>query len=140
MTRVNKINIFQAVVCVCGWLVFLDAWAGQSQYRDPNKIIVVKPSAPVVNVRLQANPSTGYQWVLIQYDHALMEPPTSRFLPQHRGMVGVPGAPGYTVWQFKFKKIAFAIPRKTQVILEYKRPWEHVPGHQQKIHFTIKSK
>lgn len=110
------------------------ASAGGRVVTAVNQIIVVKPAEPQIQMRLPANPATGYQWVLIKYDAALMEQPVSYYVAPHNG---VAGAPGYTVWQFHFKKTAFAESRKTTVILEYKRPWETSPGQQQVIQIQI---
>lgn len=119
----NKKNIFHAF--------FLVAW---SLAAMANTTLVAKPQAPVVNVRLAANPSTGYQWVLVKYDANLMETPASQYVPSHPG---VPGASGYTEWRFTIKAAAFAVPQKTSVILEYKRPWEKSAVKQQMIEINI---
>lgn len=100
------------------------------------EIIQVKPSSPEVSIKLLANPSTGYQWVLIKYDQTLMEKPIDRYLPPDTQLIGTPG---YTVWQFKFKSSAFTARQKTQVILEYKRPWEKTKGQEKVISFMIQS-
>lgn len=101
-----------------------------------DRVIMVSPLAPVVRVRLPSNPSTGYQWLLVKYDPALMLPPNSYYVPAKTDMMG---APGYTIWCFQFKRTAFSYPQKTRVLLEYKRPWEKTAGRQQMINFKISS-
>ncbi len=130
MDRVKRFGIFNAFLWVCGWLISISAFAAPS--------IIVRPSAPIATVRLPANPSTGYQWTVIHYEPALMRAPSHRYIPQHSGLAG---APGYDVWQFKFKKTAFGVSLKTAtVIMEYQRPWEHIQGRKRIIRFTIKPK
>ena len=129
MDGVKKFGIFNAFLFVCGWLVSFCAFAAP---------IIVRPSAPVATVRLSANPSTGFQWMVIHYESSLMMTPTHHYIPQHSGLTG---APGYDVWQFKFKKTAFGVStKKGTVIMEYRRPWEHSQGRRRIIRFTIKPK
>lgn len=125
MRAIKKIFIINAFIA--GWLISVCAWA------EP---IIVRPANPVVNVRLESNPSTGYQWVLMQYDSNLMEKPTSTYEPPSTQLIG---APGHIVWHFKFKPTAFAVSQKTTVVLEYKRPWEKTPGTSQSIQILIKT-
>jgi inhibitor of cysteine peptidase len=108
-------------------------WLPNNTYAK-NLVFSVKPASPMVKVRLPANPSTGYQWAVVQYDSTLMLPPSSQYIPQNRNLAG---ASGQSVWEFKFKKGAFRIPQKTVVILEYKRPWEKAEGNRQSICFII---
>lgn len=96
--------------------------------------LVASPDKPEVSVRLPANPSTGYQWVLVKYDAALMDQPSSHYVPSRSGL---PGAAGYTQWQFKMKQAAFSVTPKTTVILEYKRPWEKTAVKQQIIEIEL---
>ena len=121
---IKKINIFSSL--------FLLAWSVAAMANMIS--LVAKPQAPVVNVRLAANPSTGYQWTLAKYDANLLETPSSEYFPSHAGL---PGAPGYIEWRFSVKPAAFAVPQKTKVILEYKRPWEKSAVQQQVIEINI---
>ncbi len=111
-----------------------NSYAQGSSYSPADKIIKVTASSPIVKVRLASNPSTGYQWSLVKYNSVLMLPPSSYYVSAKSRMVG---ASGYSVWKFQFRKSAFAHPQKTQVILEYKRPWEKVEGRKQIINIVI---
>lgn len=132
MRAIKNIRIFNALL---GCLVSSCVWANGNIHQDLSQPIVVRSFDPIVKVRLQANPTTGYQWVLIKYDSRLMEKPTSVFEPPRTDLVG---APGYAVWRFKFKPVAFKISQKTTVVLEYKRPWEKIPGTPQNIQIITK--
>jgi len=137
MIGTQRIRIFNTFLVILGWLFAGSALAQASVTdRGVKQPIVIRPSAPNVSVRLPANNSTGFQWILVQYDAALMRKPVSHYVAQSRNIAG---APGYSVWQFKFKKTAFAISKKTVVILEYKRPWEKSAGKQQMICFMIET-
>lgn len=126
----KKMNMFNLFSIILGGLLSACALAA-APIPPP---LVARPSAPIINVRLPANPSTGYAWVLLKYDHNLMEKPNSRYLPPQNHLIG---APGYCVWQFKFKKSAFTIPQKTAVTLAYKRPWENLPGEKKVIRIEV---
>ena len=138
MDGVKKFRIFNAFLFICGWLVSFCALAAQSDNSKFTHPIIVRPSAPMATVRLPANPSTGYQWMVTHYEPALMMAPSHHYVPQHSGLTG---APGYDFWQFKFKKTAFGVsPKTSTVIMEYRRPWEQTRGRKQIIRFTIKPK
>jgi len=134
MNKRKIMHIFNAWMIIWGWLVLGCACADEAVYTDVSKPIVVNSVRSVVNVRLPANPTTGYQWMLIKYDPAVMETPVSHFEPGRRDLMG---APGRSIWQFKFKKTAFTVSQTTSVILEYKRPWEKSTGERQVIRFIM---
>jgi inhibitor of cysteine peptidase len=132
----KKFVIFNSFFLMAVGLLFHNAYAKERGYLDPNQTITVKSSSPQVSIRLPANPSTGYQWVLVKYDSTFMYLPSGSYVPSKSEAAG---APGYALWKFKFKKSAFYATQKTEVILEYKRPWEHnVPGKRQIIRFETK--
>ena len=88
MDGVKKFRIFNAFLLVCGWLVSFCALAAQSDNSKFTHPIIVRPSAPIATVRLPANPSTGYQWMVIHYEPALMMAPSHHYVPQHSGLAG----------------------------------------------------
>ncbi len=128
MMGIRKIKIIYYPFAVLACIICTISFAAE--------IIQVKPSSPQVSIKLPANPTTGYQWVLIKYDQTLMEKPIDHYLPPDTHLIG---APGYSVWQFKFKRSAFTAKQQTQVILEYKRPWEKTKGQEKVVSFMIQS-
>ncbi len=75
-------------------------------------------------VTLPANPTTGYQWALIKYDHSLLKLTKSHFLPPTNKLIGAGGQ-----MQFNFKLIkAINNPSKTTLLFKYQRPWEAKSG------------
>jgi inhibitor of cysteine peptidase len=117
------------------WQISSNAMAEELKYANPNQLVVVTPVQREVTIGLPANPSTGYQWMLRNYDSTLMATPSGEYLP---GRIDKMGSPGVSVWRFKFKKQAFKSLHKTAVVLVYKRPWEKSAIKKQVIHFVIR--
>ena len=72
-----------------------------------------------LSVRLPANPSTGFAWVLRPWDEAVLtrSTPFDAVEPSQRGD-GLVGTPGEAVWRFS------AGTRGTvTLIFDYRRPW-----------------
>lgn len=127
MAQIRKILILIGLI-FC--LAVTTSLAAEKAVSDFSRPILVTPADPVVIIRLPANPSTGYQWVLTQYDHKLLEPLKSEYEPSAKDLIG---APGYSILKFKLKKNAFIVPQHTTVILQYKRPWEKNGDFKQQI-------
>ena len=91
-------------------------------FTDSTKIIVVDESKPVFKVILQANPTTGYSWVLKNYDNNLLAPISRKFyLSNNKRLVG---APGREEWRFKVRPSGFVVPQISGITLVYLRPWD----------------
>ncbi|HVV68218.1 MAG TPA: protease inhibitor I42 family protein [Gammaproteobacteria bacterium] len=97
---------------------------------DFSKPILVHPQTQTITINLPANPSTGYQWYLLQYDDKLFEPMGYQYIP---AKVKLAGAPGVSSWQFQLKKAAFLVPRVTHIQFEYRRSWEVSGGNRQTV-------
>ena len=95
---------------------------------DFSKPIMAQPQTQTIVINLPANPSTGYQWYLLQYDDRLLEPVSYQYIPAKSRLAG---APGVGSWQFQLKKTAFLVPRVTHVGFEYRRAWEATSGNRQ---------
>ena len=84
--------------------------------------IMVKADDPVARITLDDNPTTGYNWFLLSYDHQLVTPVSAKYqAPQDKSLMG---ASGSMEWTFKLSHDAFVVPQVTQVVLTYARPWE----------------
>lgn len=82
---------------------------------DPKPIAVTVDQE--FNITLRYNATTGYQWQLAKpVDETLLKLTGSEYKRPESGLIG---AGGDQVWTFK----ALA-PGKTQVELQYLRPWE----------------
>jgi inhibitor of cysteine peptidase len=73
-----------------------------------------------VMIELASNPSTGFQWELIEISNeAVLEYVDQEFMmPEHEKPLP-PGTPGYEIWTFK----AIGLGNST-FSMEYSRPWE----------------
>ena len=97
------------------------------EYTNPEKTIVVERSKPTFSVIVQANPTTGYSWLLRSYDSNLIAPVSRKFYPPtDKKLVG---APGYEKWTFRVKSSGFVVPQTASITLLYARSWEMQDVH-----------
>ncbi|WP_158599192.1 protease inhibitor I42 family protein [Methanohalophilus sp. RSK] len=80
------------------------------------------------SIRLEENPSTGYQWNLTTSDGIKIvedefEPPANE---------DVVGAAGFHIWTFRIMENG-----KQQIDAIYKRPWENVTGEEDTFSLTL---
>ena len=105
----------------------------EAKITQRTKAIQVVRSSPVITLKLKSNPSTGFSWFLVGYDHGLLVPISRVFVPPTKEM---PGAPGYEIWRFGVSPHAFVVPQMTYITLRYLRPWV-VPANARKLKFTV---
>lgn len=80
----------------------------------------VQVSGPSFSMSLPANPTTGYQWVIKQYDKRYFKLVSSHYTPKKSLKMGSGGV----MW-FKFKLRALkSYPKKTQMKFNYQRSWD----------------
>lgn len=82
--------------------------------------VMISPSNPTFTLKLKANPTTGYAWYLRDYDDDLIAPVKREFQKPDSKLAG---APGFDVWTFKVKPLAFQVPRQTAIRMVYARPF-----------------
>lgn len=90
-------------------------------YSSAQTAIVVYRNAPEFSIKLKSNPTTGFQWYLMNYPHHSIAPMSHQFYPSHSKLVG---APGYEIWVFKVLPGAFSVPEMLKLSLIYARPFE----------------
>jgi inhibitor of cysteine peptidase len=83
-------------------------------------ILHVNGAEPVVEVKLPANPTTGYQWRLKQYNQALLQLQSQRYIRSNSKLMG---AGGESIFIFSRRPGQIA-PKQTQLLFSYLRPWE----------------
>jgi predicted secreted protein len=88
---------------------------------DITKPLVIEASKPEVKIRLSANPSTGYQWFIADYDQQFIKPKSYEYVPAEGHMVG---ASGVGVWTFEINNEAFLVPHSFKLLFEHRRPFE----------------
>lgn len=86
-----------------------------------DKPIVVSGSQATVNILLPAQPSTGYQWFLSNYDKNLVRVQSYRHLAGDTKKVGSVGTDEFKVVVHNRFKNA---PQKQTLTFEYMRPWD----------------
>ncbi len=101
---------------ISGFLLFFILIANAADVIKMN----VNPTKKQFVITLPANPTTGYQWSLVNYDHSLLTLKESRFLPSKSQLIGAGGK-----MKFKFTIInSKNFPSKTSLLFKYQRPWE----------------
>ncbi len=89
-------------------------------------------------VKLAANPTTGYQWSVKSYDQSILELADSKFIPPNTKLIG---AGGEMVYTFKLVE-GKTYPQSTQLEFTYARSWEPNSATSQEVtvQFSPKSK
>ncbi|UCG31994.1 MAG: protease inhibitor I42 family protein [Phycisphaerales bacterium] len=74
--------------------------------------------AECILVRLDSNATTGYAWQLAEMDTVVLENTDQEYV-QDFAPPGMAGVGGTETWEFAGK-----VPGRTNLRLEYRRPWE----------------
>jgi inhibitor of cysteine peptidase len=85
----------------------------------------------VLEVRLEANHTTGYSWVFTPAANPVLMR-QGRTAYQEHGAGGTVGAGGVEVWRFKAMKAG-----KQGLQFEYRRPWEKDSPPAKVVTFTV---
>ncbi|WP_207386015.1 protease inhibitor I42 family protein [Legionella gresilensis] len=91
--------------------------------------INLKPTDTQFQVILPANPTTGYQWTLHNYDRSLLRLVSNQFNPPNSKLMG---AGGQTVFTFEIIHGAVT-PGVTSLVFSYARSWENQGGTSQTV-------
>ena len=76
---------------------------------------------PLFTVHLKSNPTTGYRWILQEYDSRFIQPTQHEFRSSDSKLIG---APGYEHWTFRVSQEAFSRPHHLVIRFVYRRPWQ----------------
>ena len=87
--------------------------------REAGTTIELSKPGAIVEIALEANPSTGYRWEVVRYDSTILGQLDELFQPGADSLVGAPG-----IQRLYFEARA---PGQTTLHLAYSRPWESVP-------------
>ncbi|WP_133131373.1 protease inhibitor I42 family protein [Legionella yabuuchiae] len=82
--------------------------------------ITVDPAKPTFQVKLPANPTTGFQWSIKDYDKKRFEMVDGQFTAPQTKLIGAGGTMVYT---FKLQP-GKTYPEKTKMLFKYARSWE----------------
>lgn len=75
-------------------------------------------------IKLAANPTTGYQWTVKEYDKKLLNLSSSQYVAPDKKLIG---AGGEMLFTFTLNK-AKVYPKCTQIMFNYARPWDPKSG------------
>jgi len=75
-----------------------------------------------IEIFLYSNPTTGYTWMDPKYDPEFLSLTGSQYIP-YPVKEGICGSGGDQIYKFKALKSG-----ETQILMEYKRPWENCIG------------
>lgn len=86
------------------------------------------------DVMLPANPTTGYQWAIKQYDKTLFKLTDSQYITPKSKLIGAGGQ-----MRFRFSCVRGAMyPGSTTMQFRYSRSWEHGGGKIQNVLVTFR--
>lgn len=94
-------------------------------YAGPSANIRLKPNQQMVDITLAANPTTGYQWFVKNYDHDLLSLQNYRYIANNN-KDGKVGKGGVAIFSFAVDPRFYDAPQVTSVSFVYQQPWN--PG------------
>lgn len=124
---------FMLAIIMFSFLALQQCFAGVPAYDNAVYPIHVTKAQQQFAIHLKANPTTGYKWVLQDYNHQLIEMESHHFVKSFSGGLG---ATGMEIWQFKVKEKFFTDGHSVTLNFLYERPWNHAFG--KKMTFTVK--
>ena len=87
------------------------------------------------NIVLPANPTTGFQWTVKQYDKTILNLTSSQYVAPKTTLIGAGGE-----MHFVFSRVAGAMyPKSTTMLFRYARSWEHGRGIEKKVVVSFRS-
>jgi predicted secreted protein len=93
----------------------------------------LKPGEQTYMLKLPSNPSTGYRWFLVKYNHHVLTLKSHQYF---RAKTKLIGGEGLSVWQFSVSPSAYQAPMLGKVTLVYARPWEIDQAKPQTFYFV----
>jgi len=98
-------------------------------YASDHLSLNVNIGEPGFIVTLDANPTTGYQWSVIQFDKALLTLSASNYQKPQNTLIGAGGQMHFT---FKLNK-GKNYPDSTKIFFKYSRSWEPGSGTEKTV-------
>lgn len=116
------------------WCAAINAASISQVFSDPSKPITVNAKLPRFYITQPANPTTGYGWVIKNYDHQLIVLISTFYQPPDTRLIG---AGGTMVWLFQATPKALQQSTTTQIELVYQRAWDP-KDNPTNVVFTVK--
>lgn len=109
------------------WSGLLLAFASFTQAADTMSLNV-DTSNSQFEVTLPANPTTGYQWTVEQYDKSILKLLSSKYVAPQTKLIGAGGQ-----MLFTFQLLGKIYPQSSTLVFKYARPWEANTGTVKKV-------
>ena len=116
-----------------GFFLFLNSFLAFSM--DTMTVNVDVHSNPFV-IKLPANPTTGYQWAVKQYDKTILKLSGSEYLAPQTKLVGAGGEMIFTFSRLK----GVTYPKSMTMLFSYARSWEPNSGTIKKVKVNFSAK
>jgi inhibitor of cysteine peptidase len=100
----------------------------------PDMTLTVDKTQPMFQVKLEGNPTTGFQWNVLSFDKKTFQLQSKKFYAPKTKLMG---APGVMVFEFSLNKNQ-TYPNTTQMSFEYARPWEKGSAAKKTIEIIFK--
>lgn len=113
--------------CLLTYLVLANA-------SDSITIEVNSEQAPIL-ITLPANPSTGYEWNIVNYDKSLLQFVRKEYLAPKARLIGAQGQMSFVFSVIRDKHV----PRSTTLIFKYAQPWKPEVGTLKKVIIQFKT-
>jgi len=127
-------NYFLKSIATFFLLISVVAFAEPPQYTQDKPVIMATPKNPEFVIKLKSNRTTGYIWLLREYDKNLITPIKHRYLSPISQLVG---APGFELWTFRVNAAGFTVPQLTYIRFVYARPWEAATDQSSLVEFKV---
>ena len=105
-------------------------------YSKATLNVTADATSTFFEVRLPANPTTGYQWRVVDYDRAHFNLVKSQYVGAQAPRMGQGGE---MLFRFKYK-VDVQLPSSTIVLFSYSRYFEPGSGQKQRVNIVFKSK
>lgn len=103
-------------------------------FAKEGDILALSQGDKTFTISLSANPTTGYQWVLKQYDKNLFKLLSSHYEAPNSKLIGAGGKMNF-IFSVNSQKHH---PKSSSISLNYQRPWEPNNGSSKVIQIKFK--
>lgn len=103
------------------FFVLTVTWSCFALAQEKNLTLTVDAKSLQFTVSLPANPTTGYRWKIVKYDHSLLKCVKENYKSSFPQRIG---SGGETEFIFKRKNRQLN-PQSSSIIFSYERPWEN---------------
>jgi inhibitor of cysteine peptidase len=121
--KIRRNSFFNTLVGALLMLLMANVWCVKPI------VMHLRHTDTTFQIILPANPSTGFKWVVTNYDRGLLKLVSSRYVASQARM---PGAGGVMEYNFQLLP-GVDVPKLTALIFTYERPWEKGRGIVQSV-------